>query len=83
MADQPTRKPLALIQFSTSVNLVGYDFPLVQWVQRRGVEQAWLDGETVVIGGDRFPLHGGLIAHYRLARAALAPVKSSEVPASP
>jgi hypothetical protein len=70
-------RPLFMVQFSAAVNLPGYDMPQYQWVQRPGKAQAFLhyDRDEVVIGDDVFPANGGLVAHYRFARAAVAAPK--------
>lgn len=71
----PTKKPLAFIQFSAAVNVEWDRMPITVYRQGYGeAPQAFIDYERehITIGADVFPLHGGMVGHYRFARAATA-----------
>lgn len=70
-----TKRPLAVVQFSGSVRVPWADMPVTLWKQgMRGAPQAFLvpDRDVVVMGELEFPLHGGMVAYYQIAKAAMA-----------
>lgn len=75
------RRPLNFVQFTRPIVLKGTPVPVLtleqgkrksDWHSTYKLPGMWLDMGTreIWIGEDRFPVDGGLVAHYRYAKMA-------------